>query len=117
MTSTREQRLAALMQWVQCFKWASDGGDDDSIKWLLLKSLKCYIPVWGYIGVAVWDQATAIFISIVCVANGDSKTVAVNIMRMLSSDQSFIVDPLSYFSFQPVLHDWCNKDWYVLSCL
>ena len=23
------------------------------------------------------------------------------------------VDPLSYFSFQPVLHDW----WYVLSCL
>ena len=19
------------------------------------------------------------------------------------------VDPLSYFSFQPVLHDWCNK--------
>ena len=21
-----------------------------------------------------------------------------------------MVDPLSYFSFQPVLHDWCNKD-------
>ena len=20
------------------------------------------------------------------------------------------VDPQSYFSFQPVLHDWCNKD-------
>ena len=20
------------------------------------------------------------------------------------------VDPLSYFSFQPVFHDWCNKD-------
>ena len=20
-----------------------------------------------------------------------------------------IVDPLSYFSFRPVLHDWCNK--------
>ena len=27
-----------------------------------------------------------------------------------SSDRSFMVDPLSYFSFQPVLHDWCNKD-------
>ena len=28
------------------------------------------------------------------------------------------VDPLSYFSFQPVLHYWCNKrPWYVLSCL
>ena len=24
-----------------------------------------------------------------------------------SLDQSFMVDPLSYFSFQPVLHDWC----------
>ena len=21
-----------------------------------------------------------------------------------------MVDPLTYFSFQPVLHDWCNKD-------
>ena len=20
-----------------------------------------------------------------------------------------MMDPLSYFSFQPVLHDWCNK--------
>ena len=26
-----------------------------------------------------------------------------------SLDQSFMVDPLSYFSFQPVLHDWCNN--------
>ena len=27
-----------------------------------------------------------------------------------SSDRSFMGwDPLSYFSFQPVLHDWCNK--------
>ena len=26
-----------------------------------------------------------------------------------SSDRSFMVDPLSYFSFRPVLHDWCNK--------
>ena len=26
-----------------------------------------------------------------------------------SSDRSFMVDPLSYFSFQPVLHDWCNR--------
>ena len=24
-------------------------------------------------------------------------------------DRSFMVDPLSYFSFQPVLQDWCNK--------
>ena len=26
-----------------------------------------------------------------------------------SSDRSSMMDPLSYFSFQPVLHDWCNK--------
>ena len=26
-----------------------------------------------------------------------------------SSDRSFMVDPLSNFSFQPVLHDWYNK--------
>ena len=26
-----------------------------------------------------------------------------------SSDRSFMVDPLGYFSFQPVPHDWCNK--------
>ena len=26
-----------------------------------------------------------------------------------SSDRSLIVDPLSYFSFQPLFHDWRNK--------
>ena len=26
-----------------------------------------------------------------------------------SSDRYLMVDPLSYFSFQPVLHNWCNK--------
>ena len=26
-----------------------------------------------------------------------------------SSDRYFMMDPLSYFSFQPVLHDWSNK--------
>ena len=27
-----------------------------------------------------------------------------------SLDRSSMLDPLSYFSVQPVLHDWCNKD-------
>ena len=27
-----------------------------------------------------------------------------------STDRSFMVDLLSYFLFQPVLHAWCNKD-------
>ena len=26
-----------------------------------------------------------------------------------SSDRSFVMDPLGYFSFQPMPHDWCNK--------
>ena len=26
-----------------------------------------------------------------------------------SSDRTFTIDSLSYFSFQPLLHDWCNK--------
>ena len=26
-----------------------------------------------------------------------------------SSDRSFMVDPLSYFTFQPLFHVWCNK--------
>ena len=25
------------------------------------------------------------------------------------SERSFMVDPLSYFSFQSEVHDWCNK--------
>ena len=29
-------------------------------------------------------------------------------------DRSLMVEPLSYFSFQPILHNWL---WYVLSCL
>ena len=27
----------------------------------------------------------------------------------INQDRSFMVDPLSYFSFQPVLHNWGNK--------
>ena len=26
-----------------------------------------------------------------------------------SSDRSFMMDSLGYFSFEPVPHDWCNK--------
>ena len=36
-------------------------------------------------------------------------SMKINTNNDRSSDRSFIVDPLSYFSFQPVLHDWCNK--------
>ena len=50
-------------------------------------------------------------------------TICRSVVRVFSwcdmlSDQSFMVDPLSYFSCQPVLHNWCSKrPWYVQSCL
>ena len=34
-----------------------------------------------------------------------------------SLDQYFMMDTLSYFSFKPVLNDWYNRAWYVLSYL
>ena len=30
-------------------------------------------------------------------------------LHIISRQRCKSVDPLSYFSFQPVLHDWCNK--------
>ena len=38
-----------------------------------------------------------------------SHTSVINSWCDGSSDLSFMVDPLCYFSFQPVFHDWCNK--------
>ena len=40
---------------------------------------------------------------------GFSKHVACPRGDNWSSDQSVMVDPLSYFPFQPVLHNWYNK--------
>ena len=31
-------------------------------------------------------------------------------VRYVIGSQSLMVDPLSYFSFQLVLHNWCNKN-------
>ena len=49
----------------------------------------------------------------VCVERDEAKSV--RFWYDALSDRYLMVDPLSYFSFQPVLHDWCNKDrsmWY-----
>ena len=44
-----------------------------------------------------------------------------NLFYHISYDQIlriFMVDPLGYFSFQPVPYDWCKKrSWYVLSSM
>ena len=36
-------------------------------------------------------------------------TISSNVLNASSNKPLHGVDPLSYFSFQPVLHDWCNK--------
>ena len=45
-----------------------------------------------------------------CVGAGRSSEVERSLMVLWVVGQILHgVDPLSYFSFQPVLHDWCNK--------
>ena len=46
-----------------------------------------------------------------CIGAGRSSEVERSLMvRWVVGSILHGVDPLSYFSFQPVLHDWCNKD-------
>ena len=49
-----------------------------------------------------WGVGGGGFVGFVCVCVGQ-------FYNTFQSDRSFIVDPLSSFSFQPVLYDWCNK--------
>ena len=47
---------------------------------------------------------------LVCLGAGRSSEVERSLMvRWVVGSILHGVDPLSYFSFQPVLHDWCNK--------
>ena len=39
------------------------------------------------------------------------------VSAMLDKTESALYVYTVLVSFQSVLHDWCNKDWYVLSCL
>ena len=39
----------------------------------------------------------------------DCKSAAASKLWFCLLERSFMVDPLSYFSFQPVFHDWCSK--------
>ena len=48
------------------------------------------------INISNWFSANSLGAIYNCVVDG-------------SSDRSLMLDPLSYFSFQPVFHDWCNK--------
>ena len=47
--------------------------------------------------------------SLICGAGRSSEVERSLMARWLVRSILHGVDPLSYFSFQPVLHDWCNK--------
>ena len=32
------------------------------------------------------------------------------VREKISSQHTFMADPFTYFSFKPVLYNWCNKD-------
>ena len=59
-------------------------------------------------GVSEW--VIYIYISVPIGGAGRSSEVERSLMvRWIVGSILHGVDPLSYFSFQPVLHDWCNK--------
>ena len=48
----------------------------------------------------------------ICILSGAGRSSEVErslMVRWVVGSILHGVDPLSYFSFQPVLHDWCNK--------
>ena len=57
-----------------------------------------------------YEQVSFSAYTIVAFGAGRSSEVERSLMvRWVVGSILHGVDPLSYFSFQPVLHDWCNK--------
>ena len=57
-----------------------------------------------------WCNNGRCMYSPLCGGAGRSSEVERSLMvRWVVGSILHVVDPLSYFSFQPVLHDWCNK--------
>ena len=55
---------------------------------------------------------TVLYFALLCSALGAGRSSEVErslMVRWVVGSILHGVDPLSYFSFQPVLHDWCNK--------
>ena len=58
------------------------------------------------------DKANTYFILVYINFEGEGRSSEVErslMVRWVIGSILHGVDPLSYFSFQPVLHDWCNK--------
>ena len=51
----------------------------------------------------------SVFIKSIMGAGRSSEVERLLMVRWVVGSILHGVDPLSYFSFQPVLHDWCNR--------
>ena len=60
----------------------------------------------------MWDKATLFLFRDTIVSGDEGKLRGKSVRSWCdgSSGRSLTMDTLSYFLFQPVLHDWCNKD-------
>ena len=64
----------------------------------------------GFVRVFVTRNiAYSVVLHVVSGAGRSSKVERSLMVRWVVGSILHGVDPLSYFSFQPVLHDWCNK--------
>ena len=59
-----------------------------------------------------WALVETLLTDCWCVTTGAGRSSEVDrslMVRWVVGSILHVVDPLSYFSFQPVLHNWCNK--------
>ena len=61
----------------------------------------------------VWSITICTLSCLHTIKNSLWRVISVRSLCGRSSDRSHLVDPLSYISIQPVLHNWCNKGRYM----
>ena len=65
--------------------------------------------LYSYTG-TLYSQVHCTHIQVHCTHTGTLCSYRyIVLIQVHCAHTSFMVDPLSYFSFQPVLHKWCNK--------
>ena len=108
MTGITKAVVCAMGHWINSTWW---------IYWAISCSSQCsmtgitnaVVCAMGHWINSTWWIYWAISCSSQCSMIGVTKAGMCN----GSLDQFHMVDLLSYFLFQLVLHDWCNKGWYV----
>ena len=79
-----------------------------AIKWLVIENCKSDSAI-SLIQGTRQSGATGIGCQMLDGAGRSSEVERTLMVRWVVGSILHGVDPLSYFSFQPVLHDWCNK--------